>query len=876
MMGEYFIPRRTKIKTVFIKGLTSSDLIWLVAGAILAGLCFASGMIPTMILGFVIAIIVVAGMLKDSAGDRMYSSYFWYFRFLAYPKKYSKKLEKGFTEVAHIVPYTGITDDKYIDYGNYRASVIEIHPVEFALLGKESQTMLVNNFANALRRVGTANVGSLVAFEKPLLFDQYLDNEINKYEALVQNVERGIFSQEELSAREAVFNDRGATLEFMNEEEKVYRMGYYLVIYSSGKKEDLDTTTNSVITALGASLNAHRLTGRDLYVFLRANYDKFYNEKEFDKQSFDKRTEWTMPDKIKFGIRKFTMNGEQKTTLSITDYPMNVANAWLYTLFNYPNTRAVLNFTQVAKVESEKLIDRAIIEMRSQESKGGKESQKMEKQAQLQTIERLLQELKTGNEQMFNVNIHLTTDVKTAVELRHTITEEGFRCSNNAGKQIDAFVSANLSKIDKYSAVERGMATTTLAACFPFISDILQDPKGVMLGSNNNPVFVDFFQRDNARVNSNMIIIGKSGGGKSFATKSILSHLAADNAKIFICDPEKEYVTMAKRLHGGIVDVGNAGNGRFNPFHIYPAMLDDDDDTGEEFDDTFESHLRFLESFFKIVMEGIRSDALEALNGLVARLYSLKGIDKYTDFAKLKPEQFPVFDELYDLAKRSYAQSKDEFSRINYRVLITYLEKFAEGGRYSGLWNGPSSIKTDENFFVFNFMTLLSNKNTIVANAQMLLVFKYLDGEIIKNREFNTKYKTKRKIIVVVDEAHVFIDEQRPIALDFMFNMAKRIRKYDGMQIVITQNIKDFVGSPAIAKKSAAIINASQYSLIFSLAPNDMTDLVTLYKNAGGINKREQETIIAAPRGQCFFIYGPVSRSTIQIETSDAIRKIFE
>jgi type IV secretory pathway VirB4 component len=302
----------------------------------------------------------------------------------------------------------------------------------------------------------------------------------------------------------------------------------------------------------------------------------------------------------------------------------------------------------------------------------------------------------------------------------------------------------------------------------------------------------------------------------------------------------------------------------------------DDDDQGQEFDDSFEGHLRFLESFFKIVMEGIRSDALESLNGLITKLYKLKGIDKYTDFAKLKPKQFPIFDELYELSKKSYETSTDEFSRINYRVLVTYLEKFAEGGRYSGLWNGPTSIKTDENFFVFNFLTLLSNKNNIVANAQMLLVFKYLDGEIIKNREFNQRTGSKRKIVIVVDEAHVFIDEQRPIALDFMFNMAKRIRKYDGMQIVITQNIKDFVGSPLIAKKSAAIINASQYSMIFSLAPNDMTDLVTLYKNAGGINKREQETIIASPRGQCFFIYGPVSRSTVLIETSDKIRQLFE
>lgn len=874
-MGEYFIPRKTKIKTVFLKGLTTSDLIWLILGAAAVGLLFASRMIPLMILGGLLALIVILGMTRDVAGDRKYESYIWYFRFLAYPKKYAKQLEKGYVEMTRLVPYVGVADDRFIDYGNYFGSVIEIMPVEFGLLGPEAQTMLVNNMANALRRIGPQNSGSLIAFEKPIIFDNYIDNEIEKYDQLLNNVEIGSFSQEELEAREAVFKSRGQALEYMNEDAKVYRTAYYLVIYSN-KKEELDTTTNSVVPALGASLHAHRLTGKELYVFLRGNYSKFFDEKEFDHMPFDKRTEWTYPGKIKFGVNKFTQDGEQKTTLSITDYPMNVSNAWLYTFFNYPNVRAILNFSQVSKAESEKLIDRAIMEMRSQEASKGKESQRMEKESQLQTIEQMLQQLKMGNEQMFNVNIHLTTDTKTAQELRNTIIEEGFRYTANTGKQIDAFVSANVSRLDKYDAVERGMVTSTLGACFPFVSDMLMDEKGIMLGSNSNPVFVDFFQRNDVRVNSNMIIIGKSGGGKSFATKSILTNLAADNTRIYICDPEKEYSTMAKKLHGGMIDVGNAGRGRFNPFHIYPNMLDEDDDTGEEFDDTFESHLRFLESFFKIVMEGIRSDALEALNGLVTRLYSMKGIDRYTDFAKLKPEQFPVFDELYELAKRSYNQSKDEFSRINYRVLTTYLEKFAEGGRYSGLWNGPNTIRTEENFFVFNFLTLLSNKNELVANAQMLLVFKYLEGEIIKNREYNQKYHTKRKIIVVVDEAHVFIDEQRPVALDFMFQMAKRIRKYDGMQIVITQNIKDFVGSPAIAKKSAAIINASQYSMIFSLAPNDMTDLVTLYKNAGGINKREQETIVAAPRGQAFFMYGPVARSTIRIETSNEIRQVFE
>ena len=165
----------------------------------------------------------------------------------------------------------------------------------------------------------------------------------------------------------------------------------------------------------------------------------------------------------------------------------------------------------------------------------------------------------------------------------------------------------------------------------------------------------------------------------------------------------------------------------------------------------------------------------------------------------------------------------------------------------------------------------------------MLLIFKYLDNEIAKNRDFNLKYfadaeleEDHRRIIVTVDEAHVFINKKFPIALDFMAQMAKRIRKYNGMQIIITQNIKDFVGSEEIAQQSTAVINASQYSMIFSLSPNDMTDLINLYRNAGGINEEEQDSIVTARRGQAFLITGPMSRTSLQIEALSTVKKLFE
>ena len=141
--------------------------------------------------------------------------------------------------------------------------------------------------------------------------------------------------------------------------------------------------------------------------------------------------------------------------------------------------------------------------------------------------------------------------------------------------------------------------------------------------------------------------------------------------------------------------------------------------------------------------------------------------------------------------------------------------------------------------------------------------------------DYNLRYGASRKIIIVIDEAHVFIDSKYPVALDFMYQMAKRIRKYNGMQIIITQNIKDFVGTEELARKSTAVINACQYSFIFPLSPNDMHDLCRLYEKAGAINESEQDEIINNGRGRAFVVTSPSERSSIDIETPKDIERLF-
>jgi type IV secretory pathway VirB4 component len=371
-----------------------------------------------------------------------------------------------------------------------------------------------------------------------------------------------------------------------------------------------------------------------------------------------------------------------------------------------------------------------------------------------------------------------------------------------------------------------------------------------------------------------MVIIGKSGSGKSFATKTILANLAAEDSKVFILDPENEYHGIAKKMGGKVIDVGSDRTGRLNPFHITPSIAEEDEEeTG--ISSSYAAHLQFLEEFFRQILPDLGANEMEILNGAINQTYESRGINASVNLASLAPSDFPTFDDLYDKLLISFQTSQSDFRKDNLRVLLTHIGKFAGEGRNAMLWNGEATISTNENFVIFNFQSLLANKNNMVANAQMLLVLKWLDSEIIKNRDYNLRYSANRKIIVVIDEAHVFIDTKYPIALDFMFQLAKRIRKYNGMQVVITQNIKDFVGSEEIARKSTAIINASQYSFIFALSPNDMHDLCKLYEKAGAINESEQEEIINNGRGQAFVVTSPGQRTRVRIVASKELQELF-
>lgn len=882
------IPRRTKVTTQFFKGLTLVDGVIILGFMVVLALVLLSdfALRTRLILSATIIMLAVVMFLNIAPETRTYHALGSLFGFLFGVKKFTKQKHATRKSVNALMPYVGILEQNYdektkvgiIDYKEYFGVAIEIKSIEFYMLSLVRQDAYIAAVDNAIKSLSTEQTAAIFKFSRPMVLDRYIDKECRKKDEILQNIANGVTKEEEAIPRIEIVESRINSLDAMNVDKEfpIMKDHMYLVVFAKSVRPLLSSINFIANTIEGNTNNVMTckvLDRKQTAVFLKNYYTSSFDEREVENIDPKDLLDWIMPERIQFAALKHYVNDKPYTTYTIAEYPISVPNAWGRNFFSVPGTRIAVKFKAVPQAEAEKRLDRSIMEMEIQASKRGRASTELEKNVHLETLRELLASIKTGNEVLFDTNIYIQAEDEQRKLLRTQLMRAGFKYNEMFGKQRDSFINGNVSQRNSNKKYERGINSSSLAAMFPFVSDAVQDEEGIYLGMNNEPVFLDFFKRDKERINSNMVVLGKSGSGKSFATKAILANLASDNTKIFILDPEREYDILAHNLKGKVVDVGSAKEGRINPLQVITA-LDDENEEGQNV--SLSTHLQFLESFFKMILDGITNDALEVLNESIKELYDSFNINVNTKIDELEPNQFPIMQDLFNYVSKQYDEAKDEYQRNNLKIIKTYLNKFAEGGRNSMLWNGYSTITAEENMIVFNFQTLLANSNNDLANAQMMLIMRWLNNEIIKNKDYNAKFNTKRRVIVVIDEAHTFIDPKKDVALDFMFNLAKRIRKYEGMQIVITQNLKDFTGTPDIARKSTAIINASQYSLIFSLAPHDINDLVALYEKAGQINEKEQDTIVTNPRGKAFLMTGPYSRTNIDIIVNDRVRDIFE
>ena len=142
------------------------------------------------------------------------------------------------------------------------------------------------------------------------------------------------------------FEERVMTLDKANRDEPVLQDQFYMVIYGTDKQALEETTIGIVtdITTGQAGIHARRLFDKDIAVFLKANYEENFNEREVDGLSHAGFMDWVMPKKIEFKTARTIIDGKGYRQFVLTKYPLQVGNAWGYTFFSLTNAKVVMNF----------------------------------------------------------------------------------------------------------------------------------------------------------------------------------------------------------------------------------------------------------------------------------------------------------------------------------------------------------------------------------------------------------------------------------------------------------------------------------------------------------------------------------------------------
>lgn len=865
---ERIIPKNSRLKISIFKHFSLIDLLILCVMLLIAVLVFFTDFNykwETLAVYITLCITLFIG----SGEERTYNELAYLIRFYVSRRTYKKGSKRDSTD--ELLPFKAIREDGIIEYDGYVGAVVEVGSIDFGLLDEEEQDRRISAFARALNSLGQSSVIQIIKIDRPIQYDAVASRLFEQIGEAQEDGEK---------IKELILASRLEQIDGVNNLVPQFRPCYYIALFEN-TEEALYGQIDVCRAGLDAAgLDSTLLNARETAVFFKYCYTRNFDERDVDEVDISELADYVKPEKVKFGLAGYTVDDVYAFTLAVKDYPLYVTNAWGANIFDIENTKVVLTIKPVDKDKAVKRIDRVFTEMATHQS--AKMSEVRDQDTHLQTMNELQARIQNENELLFDCTLTVTgfnntdKDNKTfRKEIRRALTTNGFRTSYLLGRQIDGFVKSAVARRPKLKAFEHGINSDSLAAAFPFVFSTIIDVDGYNLGWDYYPIILDIWKRGRDFINSNGVIFGKPGSGKSYFAKLLIEMVYSGNSRIFILDPENEYQTLAKNVGGLFIDIGSATQGRINPLHVYPVLTDEGDIASPEV--VFNAHLQFLEDFFKITLKGIAQDAFEELNNIIKLTYESVGIKHDTDCTEFKPEQFPTFDALKATVEKEMQRNDlTPMRRENLERVNTYVQKFATGGMYSSLWNGASTLEVNSPFVVFNFQSLFGAKNKIVANAQILVVMRYLDMQIINIRELNRNTGEIVHPFIVLDEGYNFIDPDYPVALQFCFLWYKRIRKYWGAIWFLTQNLSDVFGNDDVVSKTSAIVNNSQYSFVFALAPADLEILAKLYEHAGGMNAAERAFIADAGNGDCFAICSARQRARFHVEAHDTVRALFE
>jgi hypothetical protein len=529
------------------------------------------------------------------------------------------------------------------------------------------------------------------------------------------------------------------------------------------------------------------------------------------------------PETIEVDFDSLKIGSMYYRTMFIAGYPRFVAANWLAPVINYDSSMDISMF--IYPVESRDILSdlkRKIAEMEATMESDIKRGRQIDPSVQVALDDALAvqEQLTKGAERFFQFALYLTISTTALDEL------------NSKGKEIestlasllligkkatlqmeDGFVTTQPLCMDKIG-ITRNMDTTSLATTFPFTSSELTANKGVLYGINEHNDSLIIFDRFSLE-NANEVILGKSGGGKSFYVKLQALRSLMFGTDIIIVDPEEEYRTLAESVGGDYVSFTFSSDTHINPFDLSGTNSDP-----EENDLQYKIGFT-LSRLIKIMVGETTAEEDAILNNALELTYRQKGITFDPATHKNEP---PILEDLY---KVLVGMENERAQNLALR-----LEKFVKGS-FGTIFNQRSNIKLDNHFTVFSFKNLEDQMRS-------LAIF------IIVDFVWNVIKKKTKKRILIVDEAWYLMKNQA--SAEFLWGFAKRARKYYLGLTTITQDIEDFLSTDL----GKTIVTNSSIQILLKQSPAAIDRIADVFYLSEG----EKSLLLSANVGEGLFFAG--------------------
>ena len=571
------------------------------------------------------------------------------------------------------------------------------------------------------------------------------------------------------------------------------------------------------------------------------------------------------PSTIKFFVDHYIVGDSYRCAWAIREYPPATdEQAILARIADRNGVTVRIYHRLVEPMEQKKIIQNAT-RKNKMKTTGNDVTEAVEAEGNLQDVIELLANMRQSRESLLHCSVFLELKAKSLDELKDLQDEVQMELSRSrltadrlTLRQKEGFLSVLPVGTNQFGTqFERVLPSSSAANLYPFSFSGKTDEHGMYIGRDKfgTNILVDLDKRADDKTNSNVLILGNSGQGKSYLMKLLLTNIRESGKRVIVLDPDDEYKDLCENLGGCYIDF-MGGEYKINPLEpkVWSDGLEEvDADTPEAFRKVtrLSQHIAFLKDFFRCYKD-FADEHLDTIEILLVKLYARFGITDTTNYAELKPTDYPTMKDFYHVCEEEY-MTYDQ--KRKYLYTETTLQEVCLGinsmcvGSESKYFNGHTNV-SDGDFLCFGVKGLLDT-NKRLKDAMLFNILSFMSNQLLGVGNTSAS----------IDELYLFLTNLT--AIEYIRNAMKRVRKKESSVILASQNIEDFL-LPEIREFTKPLFSIPTHQFLFNAGQINPKE----YMDALQLEECEFELIKYPERGTCLYRCGN-ERYLLQVRAPD-------